>query len=112
LTELRFYFDENVYLAVSEQLALAGLDVVSAHSLDKLGDEDPSHLRRATELGRVLCTSDSDFIILAQEGAEHAGIVYGEMNRFSIGDWIRYVRRLHATKSVENIENQVFYVER
>jgi predicted nuclease of predicted toxin-antitoxin system len=77
LTELKFYFDENVYLAVSEQLAVSGLDVVSAHSLDKLGDEDPSHLQRAAEMGRVLCTSDSDFITLAQEGVEHAGIVYG-----------------------------------
>ncbi len=112
MTELKFYFDENLYLAVSEQLALAGLDVVSAHSLDKLGDEDPSHLQRATEMGRVLCTADSDFIVLAQEGVEHAGIVYGEMNRFSIGDWIRYIRRLHATKSVEEVENLVFYVER
>jgi hypothetical protein len=44
-----------VDLAVSEQLALAGLDVVSAHSLDKLGDEDPSHLQRAVEMGRILC---------------------------------------------------------
>ncbi len=42
MTELRFYFDESVDLAVSEQLTLAGLDVVSAHSLDKLGDKDPN----------------------------------------------------------------------
>ena len=30
LSELRFYFDESVELAVSSQLAAAGLDVVSA----------------------------------------------------------------------------------
>jgi hypothetical protein len=109
---LRFYFDESVDLAVSEQLALAGLDVVSAHSLDKLGDEDPSHLQRAVEMGRILCTCDTDFIILAQEGIEHAGIVFGAMQRFTVGDWIRYIRRLHATKSVEDVENLVLYVER
>lgn len=112
MTESRFYFDENVYLAVSEQLALAGLDVVSAHSLDRLGDEDPSHLQRAAEVGRVLCTCDADFIVLAQEGVEHAGIVYGEMNRFSIGEWVRYIRHLHATQSAEDMVNLVFYVRR
>jgi hypothetical protein len=109
---LRFYFDESVDLAVSEQLSLAGLDVVSAHSLDKLGDKDPSHLQRAVEMGRMLCTCDADSIILAQEGVEHAGIVFGAMQRFTAGDWIRYIRRLHATKSVEDVGNLVFYVER
>jgi hypothetical protein len=112
LTELRFYFDESVDLAVSEQLALASLDVVSAHSLDRLGDKDTPHLRRATEMGRALCTCDADFVALAQEGAEHAGIVFGAMHHFTIGDWIRYIRRLHAVKSAEDVENLVFYVER
>jgi hypothetical protein len=112
LTELRFYFDENVDLAVSEQLALAGLDIVSAHSLDQLGDPDPDHLRRAADLGRVLCTCDSDFVELAQAGAEHAGIVYGAMHRYTIGDWVHYVRRLHANRTAEEVWGQVFYVER
>jgi hypothetical protein len=111
LTELRFYFDESVNLAVSEQLALIGLDVVSAHSLDTLGDKDPDHLRRATEMERVLCTCDSDFVEIAQENTAHAGIVFGAMQRYTIGDWIRYLRRLHATKSAEDISGLVFYVE-
>jgi hypothetical protein len=110
--ELRFYFDESVELAVSEQLALAGLDVVSAHSLDRLGDDDPQHLAFATEMRRVLCTYDADFVALAQEDIQHAGIVYGAMQRFTIGDWIRYIRRLHATKTPEDVLGLVFYVER
>lgn len=65
----------------------------------------------AAEMGRVLCTCDADFIILAQEGIEHAGIVYGEMNRFSIGEWVRFIRRLHMSKSAEEVKNLVFYVE-
>jgi hypothetical protein len=112
LTELRFYFDESVDLAVSEQLALAGLDVVSAHSLDRLGDKDPQHLQRASEMGRVLCTCDADFLVLAQTGVDHAGIVFGAMQRFTIGDWIRYLRRLHASKDTEAVRGLVFYVER
>jgi hypothetical protein len=112
LTELSFYFDESVDLAVSEQLALAGLDIVSAHSLDRLGATDPDHLRRATEMGRVLCTCDADFVGLAQQGLEHAGIVFGHKQRVTIGDWVRYIRRLHATRSAEEVSGLVFYVER
>ncbi len=112
MTELRFYFDESVDLPVSEQLALGGLDIVSAHSLDKLGDKDPAHLRRAVDMGRVFCTCDTDFVEMAQEGAEHAGIVFGAKNRFSIGDWVRYIRHLHATRSAEEMMNLVFYLER
>ena len=47
-----------------------------------------------------------------KKGAEHAGIVFGAMHHFTIGDWIRYIRRLSATKSAEDVENLVFYVER
>lgn len=112
MTDLRFYFDESVDLPVSEQLALGGLDTVSAHSLDKLGDKDPAHLQRALEMGRVLCTCDSDFVDMAQEGIEHTGIVFGAKNRFTIGEWVRYIRHLHATKDAEDVANLVFYMER
>lgn len=112
MTNLRFYFDESVDLAVSEQLALVGLDVVSAHSLGVLGDQDRHHLQRATQMERVLCTCDSDFIELAQENTEHSGIVFGAMQAFSIGDWVRYIRRLHAQKTADQVNGLVFYVER
>jgi hypothetical protein len=112
LTDLRFYFDESVDLAVSEQLTRAGLDVVSAHSLDRLGDKDPQHLQRATKMGRVLCTCDADFVAMAQESIEHSGIVFGAMQRYTIGDWIRYIRRLHAAKTADDVRGLVFYLER
>lgn len=112
MTELRFYFDESVDLAVSEQLVLSGLDAISAHSLGALGDKDPDHLHRAAEMGRVLCTCDSDFVELAQEGFEHAGIVFAAMSRYTVGDWVRYLRRLHTIKNAEDVLGLVFYVER
>lgn len=62
LSDIRFYFDESVELAVSEQLRASGFDTVSAHSLDQLGDDDDSHLQRATDMGRALCTYDADFL--------------------------------------------------
>ncbi|MDQ7036038.1 MAG: DUF5615 family PIN-like protein [Anaerolineae bacterium] len=78
MVDLRFYFDESVELAVSLQLERAGIDVVSAHSLARLGDSDDNHLQRATDLERVLCTYDQDFLRLAAEGTSHHGIIFAQ----------------------------------
>jgi hypothetical protein len=109
-SELKFYFDESVELAVSEQLAAGGLDVVSAHSLDLLGDEDRNHLERATAMGRVLCTYDADFLRLAGEGMEHAGIIYAQQQKASIGGWVREIRAIYARLQAEDIAGQVVFL--
>jgi predicted nuclease of predicted toxin-antitoxin system len=108
--ELRFYFDESVELAVSEQLAAGGLDVVSAHSLNLLGDADPNHLKRATEMGRTLCTYDADFLRLANTGAKHVGIIYAHQQKASIGGWVREIRALHARRKAEDLTDQVVFL--
>ncbi|HVO43170.1 MAG TPA: DUF5615 family PIN-like protein, partial [Aggregatilineales bacterium] len=54
---------------------------MTARSLNLLGDEDQTHLERATSVGRVFCTNDTDFYHLASVGAEHAGIVIGQQDR-------------------------------
>lgn len=110
MSELKFYFDESVELAVSTQLAAGGLDVVSAHSLGKLGDKDPQHLARATEMGRVLCTYDTDFLILASEGVEHAGIIFATETKTTIGTWVKEIRLLHARLSAEEVVGMVIFL--
>lgn len=108
--EVRFYLDENVPVEVGHQLERAGLDVVSARSLDLLGAADVDHLQRASEMGRVLCTHDQDFLRLASEGAEHAGIAFAQQSRASIGGWVRELRQLHAWFSAEQVAGQVFFL--
>jgi hypothetical protein len=110
LSELRFYFDENVEIAVSEQLEMKGLDVVSAKSLGTLGDDDPSHLARATEMGRVLCTYDTDFLRLIDQGVEHSGVVFAQKQKGNIGAWVRGLLELHVTRSGEDMIGQVIFL--
>jgi hypothetical protein len=109
-SDLKLYFDESVELAVSEQLAAGGLDVVSAHSLEVLGDDDRNHLERATALRRVLCTYDADFLRLASEGVEHAGIIFAPQQKASIGRWVREIRALHARLHAEDVLGQVIFL--
>lgn len=110
MSDLKFYFDESVELAVSEQLLAGGLDVVSAHGLNKLGDKDPNHLQRATEMGRILCTYDTDFLQLAAEFPNHGGIIFAQHQKASIGGWVREVRALHARLNAEDVVEQVIFL--
>lgn len=109
---MRFYFDESVELAVSQQMEAAGFDVVSAHSLDKLGDTDQNHLQRATRMGCVLCTYDSDFLRIAKEDINHGGIIFAQQQKASIGGWMRELRALHAHFSAEEMTGQVVFLSK
>ena len=101
-----FYLDENLSPEIAVQLRPLGFDCIRG----ELGTEDSEHLRRATELGRVVCTEDDDFIRLAAQGIKHAGIIHGEQDKRSMGDWIKYLRFVHAICSAEELTNEVLFV--
>ncbi len=109
--KVRFYLDENVQLAIAEQLLLRGIDVVTARDMQALGETDVSHLARATTLGRVLCTHDSDYVELATLGVDHAGIVIGKQYKHSIGDWVNFLELVHGVYEAEEIVNLIEYVK-
>jgi hypothetical protein len=110
LGEIRFYLDENVQVPVAEQLAQWGIDVVCARSLEKLGDTDVNHLKRASEMGRMLCTYDQDFLRMHAEGFEHKGIAFAQQYSATIGGWVRGLRALHAQMEASAVEGQVLYI--
>ena len=78
VSEIKFYLDENVPVAVAEQLGRWEIDAVSAMSLGQLGDSDINHLQRAAMMERVLCTHDQDFLRMHAEGIQHAGIAFAK----------------------------------
>lgn len=108
---LRFYLDENVSVEVARQLRKRGIDVITVRDLGLLGDEDINHLRRATEMGYVLCTYDTDYVNLAKEGESHAGIVIGQMENHYIGEWVNWLALMHAVYTPEDLYDRVEYVK-
>ena len=107
---LRFYFDENMPVVIALQLKRRGIEAVTVRDLGLLGDEDINHLKNATELGYVLCTYDADYVRLATEGIEHAGIVFGQQDKHSIGDWAENLSLMHAVYSAEEMQNRLEYL--
>jgi len=58
----------------------------------------------------MLCTHDQDFLRLAAEGVEHAGIAFSPQIRVSIGGWVRELRALHTRFDAEQVKNRVFFL--
>lgn len=108
--DIRLYLDENLSPKIAEQLKLRGIDAVSVRELGKLGGSDESHLERATRLGRVLVTSDVDFLRFASEGINHAGIVFGAQADHSMGDWVKKLELICFVYSPAELENHVEYL--
>ena len=110
MSEIRFYLDESVQLAVAEQLSLSEIDVVSVHSLDKLSDSDANHLQRAGEMHRVLVSYDQDFLRLAQEFTEHYGIAFGHNETATIGGCVKALKMLHGKYTAEDVQGHVIFL--
>jgi hypothetical protein len=58
----------------------------------------------------VLCTYDTDFLALARQGIEHAGIVFAPQRKATIGGWVREIRALHGRLSAEALRGQVVFL--
>jgi len=107
---LRFYLDENVPVEVARQLQARGIEVTTVRDLRLLGDSDENHLTRAAETGYVLCTYDTDYIALAGQGRNHAGIVMGQPEVHYIGEWVKWLALMHAVYTPQEMQNRIEYM--
>jgi len=110
MAALRFYLDENVQIVVAEQLKQRGIEAVTVRDLGRLGDDDDNHLQRATAMGYVLCTYDTDYVELAAEGIEHAGIIIGQPEKHWIGEWVKGLTLYHAVYDADEMKNRLDYL--
>jgi hypothetical protein len=79
--------------------------------LESLGDTDDNHLQNATQMGRVFCTHDQDFLRIAAETVEHAGIIYAEKYNATIGGWVKQVQEIYNTIEAEDMIGQVRFIK-
>ena len=78
--------------------------------LGLLGEDDINHLQNATELGRVLCTHDTDFLHLASSGFQHSGIVFGQQDIHYIGAWVNWLTLMHAVYTAAEMSNRIEFM--
>jgi predicted nuclease of predicted toxin-antitoxin system len=107
---IRFYTDENVENQISVGLRTRQIDVITTPEAGTMGFSDAEHVAFALAERRVIITQDADFIILASQGMEHAGIVYYKPQSRTTKQIIRGLLRLYEQLSAEDMLNRVEYV--
>jgi hypothetical protein len=107
---VRLYLYENLNPVIAEQLRLRGIDAVSVRDMGLLGDTDANHLARATQMGRVLVASDTDFLRMAGETSEHAGIIFGVQEDHTIGSWVTNLEMICFIYGSVDLINQVEFL--
>jgi hypothetical protein len=100
--------DVHVALAITEQLRMRDVDVLTSQTDNATRLDDSPLLDRATELGRILFSRDKDLLKLAadrQRGdRSFSGLVYAHQLRVSIG---RCVDDLEVIAKATNPEEWV-----
>lgn len=109
---LRFYLDEHMNIEIARQLNRLGIDTFTVQTLETQGDDDLIQSQLATELGRELCTMDSDYVDLAADGAQHAGIVVIPSEHSEIGVVVRFLDLTARVFTADETRNRVEFVTR
>jgi TRAP-type mannitol/chloroaromatic compound transport system substrate-binding protein len=114
--KIRLYLDED---SMDQELLRAlrarGVDLLSALEAGMIERSDREHLDYATSQHRVLCTFNiADFYQLhgeyLQQGKTHAGMILVQQQRFSLGEELRRILKLIASRSAESMQNQAEFL--
>lgn len=108
--QIRYHLDESVNHAVAFGVRRRGIDVTTAADAKLIGASDEAHLEFAPTNGRVAVSHDSDFLRLAAEGAEHAGIAYCHQRDRSVGQIVAALVRLWRARAAEEVHGQVVFL--
>ena len=109
--QARLYIDEDAMDDdLVQALRLRGADIQTALEAGLVGRPDEEQIAHAAETGRVLYTFNvGDFMHLHGEyltaGRGHAGIIFGDQQRFSVGEQMRRLLRIIALRSAEEMRN-------
>lgn len=106
--------DVHVPFAMTIELQLRGVDVLTAQEDGAAQLEDSKLLDRASNLGRVLVTQDADFLIEAARRQENAlrfaGIIYAPQLDITIGQCVRDLELIARAPDPEDWFNWVEFL--
>ncbi len=117
MATIRLYVDEDsMDRALVRALRARGIDITTALEQGMTEHSDADHLDYATTQGRVLYTCNvADFYRLhtsyLTQGKTHAGIILARQQRYSVGEQMRRLLKLAATRSAEEMKDNVEFLQ-
>ena len=108
------YMDVHVPRAITVQLRLQGVDVLTSQDDGRTRVDDPILLDRATQLGRVLFSQDRDLLIEAARrqhaGIPFAGLLYSHPLETPIGRCVADLKLIADATDPSDWLNRVEYL--
>ena len=108
------YVDVHVRRAITNELRLRGVDVLTAQEDKGARFEDPELLDRATALGRVLFTQDDDLLREAvrrqRSGESFAGVIYSHQLNVTIGECVDCLELIALASESDEWFNKITYL--
>jgi hypothetical protein len=109
-----FYMDVHVPAAITEQLRVRAVDVITAAEEGTSRLLDSELLSIATQAGRVLFTHDHRFRALAEqwqrEGRPFGGLLFGPAEGVSVGQYVRDLELIAKASEPAEWRNVVDYL--
>jgi len=109
MASIRYYLDEHIAEAVAKGLRRRGIDVRTLTEAGMLGASDEEHFAFAREEERTIVTQDDDFLRLAAQSSEHAGVVYLPQRR-TVGKTVRGLTLIAKVLGTEGMRGHVEFL--
>ena len=102
-------------LSLIRTLRARGIDATTTKEEKMIAKTDEEHLEYAAKTGRVLFSFNRiDFYQLHKhyvfQNKSHAGIILSTQQQYSVGEQMRRILRLVATKSSEDMKNWIEFL--
>lgn len=110
------YFDEDTSSArLIHALRTREIDVVTAAEVALDAHSDEEQLLWAKDAGRVIYTFNAKHFchlhgVFLRSGQEHAGIIIGQQQRYSIGEQLRRLLRILNANPPADMRNQIEFL--
>lgn len=114
--KIQLYFDEDTMdKDLVHALRIRGVDVITALDVGMIRQNDDKHLEFAANQNRTLCSFNvGDFQLLHTqyqiETKHHAGIILAQQQKYSIGEQMRRLLKLIASRSMEEMRDQIEFL--
>jgi len=106
--------DHHIRSAVTNGLRRRGADVLTADEDGHARTPDDRVLRRATQIGRVVFTHDTDYLAIAHQwqaiGQEFAGVVFVHQEALPIAKMIDDLELIAKATDPEDMRNRVEFL--
>lgn len=111
---VRLYMDVHIPMAITRQLRLRGVDVVTATEEGSNQLPDDQLLALAAQKGRLLFTHDIRFKALGENwqrtGQPFAGMIYGHAEGASIGQYVRDLELIAKACDPVELQNAIIHL--